>query len=85
MFRHGLQKIAIAFEAVAVICQYKIEAEEPLYDVLIDDIFKEYDDEDSSIDTENMQYNDNGYDSEDKSEYDKDDYDDKEYEKEVKL
>ena len=33
-FRHGPGKIGIAFESVAVICQYKIEAEEPLWDVL---------------------------------------------------
>jgi hypothetical protein len=33
-FRHGPGKIGIAFEAVAVICQDKIEAEEPLWDVL---------------------------------------------------
>ena len=30
-FRHGVGKIGTAFEAVAVVCQYKIEAEEPLY------------------------------------------------------
>ena len=37
-FRHGVGKIARAFESVAVICQYKIEADEPLYDVLVEDI-----------------------------------------------
>ena len=37
-FRHGVDKIAVAFESVAVICQYKIEADEPLYDVLIEDV-----------------------------------------------
>lgn len=37
-FRHRVDKIALAFESVAVICQYKIEREEPLYDVLIEDV-----------------------------------------------
>ena len=36
-FRHGVGKIARAFESVAV-CQYKIEADEPLYDVFIEDV-----------------------------------------------
>ena len=43
MFRHSLDKIGIAFEAVAVICQYKVEAEEPMYDVLVEDILREND------------------------------------------
>ena len=37
-FRHCVGKIARAFESVAVISQHKIEADEPLYDVLVDDI-----------------------------------------------
>ena len=37
-FRHGVGKIAAAFESVAVICQYKIERDEPLFDVLIEDV-----------------------------------------------
>ena len=37
-FRHRVDKIAPAFESIAVICQYKIEREEPLYDVLIEDV-----------------------------------------------
>ena len=37
-FRHGVQKIASAFESVAVICEYKIEADEPLFDVLVEDV-----------------------------------------------
>ena len=50
-FRHDVWKIGIAFEAVAVICQYKIEAEEPLYDILIEDVFKEEEDSDSKIES----------------------------------
>ena len=38
-FRHPVKRFAIAFEeAVCVICQYKIESDEPLYDVLIEDL-----------------------------------------------
>ena len=45
-FRHGIGKIGAAFESVAVICQYKIEIDEPLYDVLIEKIvFWEGDDD----------------------------------------
>ena len=32
-FRHGIGKIGAAFESVAVICQYKIETDKPLYDL----------------------------------------------------
>ena len=46
-FCHGVGKIGIAFEAVAVVCQYKIEAEEPLYDILIDDVLHDYSDDES--------------------------------------
>jgi hypothetical protein len=34
-FRHGKDKFGKAFEAVCVVCQYKLENELPLYDVLI--------------------------------------------------
>ena len=37
-FRHGVGKIAAAFESVAVICQYKIETDDPLYDILIESV-----------------------------------------------
>ena len=40
-FRQETGKVGSAFEAVAVICQYKIEAEEPLWDVLVEDFLKE--------------------------------------------
>ena len=46
-FCHGVGKIGTAFEAVAVVCQYKIEAEEPLYDILIDDVLHDYSDDKS--------------------------------------
>jgi DDE superfamily endonuclease len=37
-FRHGVDRFATCFEAVCVICQYQIEHDMPLYDVLIEDI-----------------------------------------------
>jgi hypothetical protein len=37
-FRHGPNKIARDFEAISVICQYKIERDEPLFDILIDNV-----------------------------------------------
>jgi len=40
-FRHCVGRFPVAFEAVCVICQYKIESDEPLYDVLIEDILNE--------------------------------------------
>ena len=46
-FCHGVGKIGIAFEAVAVVCQYKIAAEEPLYDILIDNVLHDYSDDKS--------------------------------------
>ena len=46
-FRHGVDKIAKAFESVAVICQYKVESDEPLFDVLIEDLVNPEHDEES--------------------------------------
>ena len=40
-FRHPLHKFPVAFEAVCVICQYKIESDEPLYDILVEDLLNE--------------------------------------------
>lgn len=57
-FRHGTGKVGRAFEAVAVICQYKIEAEEPLWDVLVEDVLKEDSDSDSDSDMEDMPVSD---------------------------
>ena len=37
-FRHPLEKFPIVFEAVCVICQYKIEYEQPLFDILIEEM-----------------------------------------------
>jgi len=34
-FRHSIDRFADSFEAVAVLCQYQIERNQPLYDVLI--------------------------------------------------
>jgi hypothetical protein len=53
-FQHGPGKIGIAFKAVAVICQYKIEAEEPLWNVLVEDVPKEDVEEGSDSDMEDM-------------------------------
>ena len=40
-FRHPLHKFPVAFEAVCVICQYKIESDEPLYDILVEALLNE--------------------------------------------
>lgn len=37
-FRHGVSAFATCFEAVCVICQYEVEHNMPLFDVLIEDI-----------------------------------------------
>ena len=44
-FRHLIDKFAICFEAVCVLCQYKMDLQQPLFDILIDTVFD--DDEDS--------------------------------------
>ena len=50
-FRHGPFKVGIAFEAVCVICQYKIESKEPLFHVLIQDVLNASEEDlDSNID-----------------------------------
>jgi hypothetical protein len=46
-FRHSTTKFTIAFEAVCVLCQYKLECHRPLFDVFIEDVFAE--EEDDSI------------------------------------
>ena len=38
-FRHGVDKFATCFESVCVICQYQLEDDQPLFDVLIEDIY----------------------------------------------
>lgn len=37
-FRHGVESFSMAFEAVCVLSQYQIEHDEPLFDVLIEDV-----------------------------------------------
>jgi hypothetical protein len=46
-FRHGEDKFGKAFEAVCVLCQYKLENELPLYDVLIAAVVNAADNNDS--------------------------------------
>lgn len=67
LFRHNVEeKIAVAFEAVAVICPYKVENEELLYDILIDDVLNETE-EDSDTNMEEMSFDskEDDYDSDD--------------------
>ena len=40
-FRHRVEQFATCFEAVSVICQYQLEDDMPLFDVLIEDIMEE--------------------------------------------
>ena len=75
MFRHKLSKIGIAFEAVAVICQYKVEREEPMYDVLVEDVLNGNEEDSDSeiediIDIKNDDEDDYDYDADDKSDND---------------
>jgi DDE superfamily endonuclease len=42
-FRHTIPKFKLVFEAICVICQYQIESDKPLYDVLVEDVLKEDD------------------------------------------
>jgi hypothetical protein len=37
-FRHSIDRFELAFEAVCVLCQYRIENETHLYDILIEDV-----------------------------------------------
>ena len=45
-FRHSTTKFGVCFEAVCVLCQYKLENDRPLFDVLVEDIFA---DEEESV------------------------------------
>jgi hypothetical protein len=47
-FRHDEDKLKLAFEAVAVLCQYKLENELPLYHVLVQAVVDADDKDDSS-------------------------------------
>ena len=64
-FRHGPVKLGICIEAVCVICQYQIEHNNPLFDVLIDDVLKE--DESSDEESERNDY-DGDHDDDDEDE-----------------
>jgi len=43
-FRHSTAKFGVCFEAVCVLCQYKLEHDRPLFDVLVEDVFAEEED-----------------------------------------
>jgi hypothetical protein len=60
-FRHDEDKLKLAFEATAVLCQYKLENELPLYNVLIEAV----------IDADNL--NNGNVDEEESDEEDEDD------------
>ena len=40
-FRHPMGRYATCFEAVCVLCQYKMEMGSPLFDILVEDIFND--------------------------------------------
>jgi hypothetical protein len=40
-FRHGVEHYVTCSEAICVICQYQLEDDMPLFDVLIEDIMEE--------------------------------------------
>lgn len=44
-FRHPEDKFGVAFDAVCVLCQYKLENELPLYDVLIEAVINAVEDD----------------------------------------
>lgn len=41
-FRHSIDRFKSCFEAIAVICQYKIESDQPLFDILVDNVLDTY-------------------------------------------
>jgi hypothetical protein len=45
-FRHSKERFGVAFDAVCVLCQYKLENEVPLYDILIEDVINPSEEED---------------------------------------
>jgi hypothetical protein len=88
-FRHDEEKFKEAFEATAVVCQYKLENEMPLYHVLVqavvdaddnaddsnDDDDTDDDDDDTDDDTDDEEEDDNNNDDEDEEDVDDDDDD----------
>ena len=66
LFCHNVkEKIAVAFEAVAVVCQYKVENKEPLYDILIDNVLNEMEYSDTNMEEMSLDSEDDDYDSND--------------------
>jgi len=53
-FRYWTSKVTSTFEAAAVICQYKIEALEPLWDVPSENVLKQDSDSDTESDIKDM-------------------------------
>ena len=51
-FRHSKERFAASFEAVCVVCQYKIENEVPLFDILVEAVINADDDDDERSDFE---------------------------------
>jgi hypothetical protein len=45
-FRHSVDRFKNCFEAVCVICQYQVETDTPLYDILIEELMEKEDEED---------------------------------------
>ena len=48
-FRNSQAKFKLCFEAVCVICQYQIEVDQPLFDILVEDVLRS-DEENTSED-----------------------------------
>ena len=40
-FRHSIKRFKCCFEAVGVICQYQIEIDHPLFDIIVDGMFED--------------------------------------------
>jgi hypothetical protein len=38
-FRHSVERFENCFEAVCVVCQYQIEIESPLFDIIVEGMF----------------------------------------------
>jgi DDE superfamily endonuclease len=41
-FRHSVQRFANCFEAVCVLCQYQIENDKPLFNILVEDVLEDH-------------------------------------------
>ena len=57
-FRHAEDKFGAAFEAVCVLCQYKLENELPLYDILIQAVITARDNNDTASSSANTHTSD---------------------------